>query len=155
RQRTEKHAARANQAALEHATAKQQAQSLDSQLAELDAKLAQLRQGRKNLAELVEELAKKSNGLASAVQHLRRLIDAAEAVRKAEATWNSQCTAAGFENLAAFEAALLEGAERDRLRQLQRADADLASAIATLQASQDCRKAQELAGQGIAAPSEE
>lgn len=155
RQRTEKHAARANQAALEHATAKQQAQSLDSQLAELDAKLAQLRQGRKNLAELVEELAKKSNGLTSAVQHLRRLIDAAEAVRKAEATWNSQCTAAGFENLAAFEAALLEGAERDRLRQLQRADADLASAIATLQASQDCRKAQELAGQGIAAPSEE
>ncbi|MGH3653329.1 AAA family ATPase [Glutamicibacter sp.] len=155
RQRTEQQMARASRAVLEHATAKQNAQTLQAQLADLDAKLSQLRQGQKNLAELVAQLTTKSNGLASALQILRRFLEAGEALQKAEATWNSQRTAAGFDDMAAFEAALLESAERDRLRQLQRADADLASAIATLQTSEDCRKAQELAGDGIDGPSEE
>lgn len=155
RQRTEQQNARASQAVLEHATAKQRAQSLQTQLAELDAKLEQLRQGRENLAELVAQLSATSQGLASAVRHLRRFLEAGEALEKAEATWNSQRTAAGFENPAAFEAALLDSAERERLSQLQRADADLASAIATLEASQDCRKAQELSAQGLEGPSEE
>ncbi|MEF9981586.1 MAG: SMC family ATPase [Glutamicibacter sp.] len=156
RQRTEQQNARASQAVLEHATAKQRAQSLQTQLAELDAKLEQLRQGRENLAELVAQLSATSQGLASAVQNLRRFLEAGEALEKAEATWNSQRTAAGFENPAAFEAALLDSAERERLRQLQQwcQEAE-ASAIATLEASQDCRKAQELSAQGLEGPSEE
>jgi len=155
RQRVEQLTARVAQVTLEHATAVQNAQSLAEQLKQLDAKLTELRQGKDNLAALVAELSQQSNGLSGAVQSLQLLHDAVAALNKAEATWNTQRTGAGFATLADFEAALLDAPEREQLRQIQRTDADLASAIATLEQSEDCRKALELETDGLRAPDEE
>lgn len=152
RQRAEQQAARASQAVLEHATALQSAESLDKQLAELDTRLAQLRQGKATLEELVDVLAETSHGLERGFQSLRRYLEACESSADAENTWEAERKAAGFEDVAAFEAALLEPAEREQLRQQQRADADLASSIATLESSEDCRTAGELAARGVQAP---
>ncbi|MGO3764601.1 AAA family ATPase [Glutamicibacter arilaitensis] len=155
RRRVEEQNARAAQAVLEHSAAQHNAQTLQAQLEELDAKLVQLRQGKNSLSELVEQQTKTSNGLGNAFQNLRRLLEASQALERATATWDAERTAAGFAQLAEYEAALLEASQREQLRQLQRADADLASAIATLESSEDCRKAQELSSQGIQAPGED
>lgn len=154
RQRIEQLTARVAQATLEHATAVQNAQSLAGQLKELDLKLNELRQGKENLPALVSELTLRSNGLSKAVQSLHTLLESAQTMTKAQATWHEERTNAGFATLADFEAALLEPTEREQLRQLQRTDADLASAISTLERSEDCRKAIELEAQDIQAPDE-
>lgn len=155
RVRIEQLTARAAQAELEHATAQQNVQSLTTQLQELDTKLQELRSGKKNLSDQVSELQGKSDGLTQSVQALQSLIDARQALGKAESSWTTERQAAGFDSVEDFNAAILDGDERERLRQLHRADADLSSAIATLEKSEDYRAAEELRAKGIGAPSEE
>ncbi|WP_345473927.1 SMC family ATPase [Glutamicibacter ectropisis] len=155
RTRIEQLTDRAAQAALDHSTAQQNASSLAAQLQQLDAKLAEIRRGKKNLAEQVFELQEKTTGLAKSVQSLRLLLDARERFSKAEAIWDQERQAAGFETINDYSEALLQVELRERLRQLQRADADLASAIATLEKSEDYASAQELEARGVQAPNDD
>lgn len=155
RQRSELLTARVAQATLEHSTAQQRTQSLAEQLKELDLKLDQLRQGKENLAALVAELSSRSDGLAKAVQALQQLLDSGQSLTKAESTWLQERVNAGFESFADFDKALLDATEREQLRLVQRTDADLASAISTLEKSEDCRVAIELEADGKQAPHEE
>ncbi|UYQ78725.1 SMC family ATPase [Glutamicibacter sp. JL.03c] len=155
RARIEQLTARAAQAGIEYATAHQNAQSLSAQLQELDARLQELRSGKKNLLVQVAELQGKSDGLAQSVHALQMLIDARVALGKAESSWNTERQAAGFDTVEDFAAAILDDEARERLRQLHRADADLCSAIATLEKSEDYRAAEELHAKGLGAPSDE
>lgn len=155
RGRIEQLTARAAQSGIEYATAHQSAQSLTAQLQELDARLQELRSGKKNLADQVAELQGRSAGLAKSVQALQTLMGAREALGKAESSWETERQAAGFDTVEDFTSAILDDAERERLRELHRADADLSSAIAVLENSEDYRAAQELHAKGLGAPSEE
>ena len=155
RARIEQRTARAAQATLEHSTARNNAQSLAAQLEQLDAKLDELRAGKESLSDQVRGLQGKSEGLAASVQALRQLLEARQALNEAESAWDRERKEAGFETIGDFEAAVLEGEERERLKQLQRADADLASAIATLEKSEDCRAARDLEVKGVQAPNDD
>lgn len=154
RTRIEGLTARAAQATLDHSTAQQKAMSLTTQLKQLDAKLDEIRRGKKSLSEQVSDLEDKSAGLSKSVQSLRQLLEARERLAAAESVWDLERRAAGFETINDFNAALLEDQMRDQFRQIQRADVDLASAIATLEKSEDYATAQELEARGVQAPSE-
>lgn len=154
RTRIESEAERATQAAVEHAAAVKAAEALAEKLADLDAKLEKVRQGQGSLEQLVDKLQRAVADYTrghNAVYHYR---EADAAALKAENTWHTERKAAGFPDPAAHEAALLPQAERAQLRALAAADADRASSITTLEASEDCRRAAKLAAEGIEPPTE-
>ena len=154
RTRIETETDRATQAALEHTAAQKAAEALAEKLAELDAKLEKVRQGQGSLKQLVDKLQRAVADYTrghNAVYHHRQADAAALA---AENTWHAERKAAGFPDSAAHEAALLPQAERAQLRTLAAADADRASSITTLEASEDCRRAAKLAAEGIEPPTE-
>lgn len=156
RARIEKETAKVAQAALDHATGTKQVQSLSTQIDELDAKLAQLREGSDlGLPELVKKVRAEFTVFNGAHKALTDHLAAANAAKKAADTWTQQRDEAGFVNDKEYVVALLSDEKREQYQTLQHEDTVRSSAIATLKASEDHLRAKDLAAQGIGAPTEE
>ena len=152
----EKKTAKVAQAALAHATSSKQVESLSGQIAELDVKLAQLREGSEaGLNELVTRVRAEFTIFNRAYNALSDHLSAVSNASKAEATWITQRDDAGFENDQDYALALLSEQKREEFQRLQHEDTVRASAITTLKASADYLRAKDLTAQGIDAPTAE